>query len=130
MSKASSLVIGTPGVGKSHFSLYFVYRLIQLGTMVVFDTAYNDEKVNYFLFKPDGYLVCADMKTILNEIGNNMCWYVVDGCGPRDFAHELMKMLTVDTSKAQQAKDYQKANRDATKFFMPCWDWSEINDCK
>lgn len=39
-------------------------------------------------------------------------------------------MLIVDTSKTQKTEDIKKSNRNASKFFLPYWSWSEIETCK
>lgn len=66
-SDPANVLIGTPAVDKSHFAFYFVYTLIRLGIPVVFD------KVNYYLFNSDCFLVCDNLKAIRHELGDNLC---------------------------------------------------------
>jgi hypothetical protein len=121
-------LFGTPGIGKSHFALYFVYSLIRQGIPFIFDSNYSEEKVNFYMLSSDGYLVRNDITSILDELGDQFFWYVVDGCQPREFIdNKNSKCFFIDTAKASNLKDYQTFSR---KYFLPCWTLDEIKQCK
>ena len=64
---ASHVLFGTPGIGKSHFAIYFVYKLIKLGTPFIIDSSYSGVESKVYLLKSDGYLVRDDVESILKE---------------------------------------------------------------
>ena len=118
------VLFGTPGVGKSHFALYFVYTLIRLGIPFIFDSNYSEEKVKFYMLKSDGYLVCNDITSILDELGDQFFWYVVDGCQPRVFLdNKNSKCLFID---AANLKDHLTFS---SQYFFPCWTLDEIEKC-
>lgn len=129
--KETSILIGTPGIGKSHFALYFAYSLIQRGIPFVLDTAYSGAKDNFFFFNPDGYIVFSDQDSILLEISKfKFVWYIVDGCEPRDLDHPSINQFYIDSAKMQKVKDFHKAHIGSPRFCLPCWELDEINTCR
>ena len=126
-----NVLIGTPGIGKSHFALYFVYKLIKHGIPFVFDTDYNEDKENFFLLKSDGNLVCKSVTAIKDELNNQLCWYVVDGREPRDFSplNTNLKCFYIDTSKASKLKKHLERSMDSSIYHFPCWTLDEIKEC-
>lgn len=123
-------VLGTPGVGKSHFVILFAYFLIKRGIPFIFDAEYTDDKHNFYLLKSDGDLVCANLKAIREELDAcQECWYIVDGCKLREFSCSNMKMLFVDTSKASNMRYFQRNHPEAPRYYLPCWNIDELKSC-
>jgi len=124
-----NILVGTPGIGKSHFGIYFAYTLIQRGIPFVLDTSYSSSD-NFFFFKPGGDIILSDREATLSEISQfDKVWYISDGCQPRDLDHKLIKNLYIDTSKMGNVDDYCKKVTNSSRFFLPCWELDEIKTC-
>lgn len=124
-----NILVGTPGIGKSHFGIYFAYTLIQRGIPFVLDTSYSSSD-NFFFFKPGGDIILSDRETTLSEISQfDKVWYISDGCQPRDLDHKSIKNLYIDTSKMGNVDDYCKKVTNSSRFFLPCWELDEIKTC-
>jgi hypothetical protein len=117
-----SILVGTPGIGKSHFALYFAYSLIKRGIPFLIDTDYNDDGNNFVFFNPNGDIVVSDLNALNLEISKfDFVWLIVDSSVPR------INQLYIDSSaKMDQSKGFTKTNFDSLKFYLPCWDLDEI----
>ena len=126
-----SILVGTPGIGKSHFVLYFAYSLIKRGIPFVIETDYNDEGKNFVFFNPNGDLVVSDLNALNLEISKfDFAWYIMDGCAPRILNLQPITQLYIYSEKMEQSKGFTKTHIGSPQFYLPCWQLNEIKKCR
>ncbi len=112
------ILTGTPGIGKSLFLLYCAYRLVVERKATVILALYG---------KPYMLLITSQSVRRITEIPWNLdmenfdWYYLADTREPEPCSCKLT--LLVVSPRLKFANEYSK---DATKFYMPLWEWEEF----
>lgn len=113
------LVMGTPGIGKSSFALYAVWRALQMGKTVVYQ--HHGTPDEYKVLTPKSGVVRVVMKPSKpEELADPNAVFVVDGMTPVDAAAFT---LFVSSPNRQRTYEWSKA---ATTYFFPTWTLNEL----
>lgn len=122
---------GNPGIGKSCFLTYVLYRLSQLNARIILHTVW---KKKMFLFSgrfialfvndnDEGVFTLREPDKFMEDPNN---FYLVDGVHPEGAA---AKTLLVTSPRREIYRDFQKLEKVAT-FFMPIWTFEEIKEAR
>ncbi len=112
-------LLGNPGIGKSWFHFYLLYKLKKLGATVVFDWKILRHS---YLFTSTGTTKADEFP----ELGLHDTWYLVDSKPP-----PLVKAFTVLTTSPRREnwRDFLKMPY-AVPRWMPVWSPDEIEMCR
>ena len=134
-SNRQALIIGNPGIGKSFFCLYELYRLLQeliernCGGLIVYD---NIPLGVFMILSPDGLIEAGDRRCVSNtELGTNS-YYLYDAGTRKNETPFIMRAKTIVFSSPaeQNYRDYVKCYEpgpNLVTLYMPIWSWEEIN---
>jgi hypothetical protein len=126
MPERGVLVTGNPGIGKSFFLLYAMWRFVRLNITVIFESA---EQGKVYLFKA-GRLpnVAQGSPTMLKEIESEETVFLHD---PKP-GHEPLQVnaftILASSPNPSNYKGFSKRNHSET-FFLPVWTEQEIRSC-
>jgi len=121
---------GNPGIGKSWFLNFALWKLLQEEKTVLFESVSQNR---LWLFK-DGSAelaqTTADIERLRNsERENNKAWYLFDPSGnsPRE-PMELKKLFTIVAASPnpRHFKQFVKRITLDNKRYVPCWSWEEL----
>ena len=126
-SKDSALVLGNPGIGKSYFSYYELYRLLQ--------QLKDDETIVYESVALEVFMVFDAQKVISAGNPSNVnkhdlkspAYYLFDAGtkGPRRPFILKSKCIVFSSPARENYHDYWKL-RDPACFYMPIWSLDEL----
>jgi hypothetical protein len=124
-------ICGNPGIGKSWFLFYAMYRLGQEGKSMVY--AHTIGRTNFFtvIAPPNNMQRSIPNEKMREVVRDSSVWYLVDG--PVD-AGELSaipvnaRVLQVTSPDRTKFKDFLKEG--AEQYFMPVWTHDELEDCR
>ena len=112
-------ITGNPGIGKTFFGFYLLYRLAQKDKVVIYDDYV--ERSSIIFERESAYLT----NNIDEYLRDPTVWYIVDGKEP--------KRVNAKTILIYSPKRDHYANFDnypgATIRYMPVWNWEEIDTC-
>ncbi|KAL6066770.1 Death domain-containing protein [Balamuthia mandrillaris] len=120
---------GNPGIGKSWFLNYTLWRLLQQKKTVLVESVAR-EKV--WLFK-EGQVQEASLENtkqiveLFQTVENDTdAWYLFDPCGdiPREPKQMLPFTVVAASPNPQHYKQFYKRTRN--KYYTPCWPWEEL----
>ncbi len=120
---------GTPGIGKTSFLIYFLWRLLrsEIESLNKYPRIlFHDKKGDRFVLHEDGSVYpLVDQPGYAEDQENhpNM-WYLVDSVAPE--LTRYLNILLVTSPNENLIKDH---NKDAIPFctlYMPLWDENEI----
>lgn len=114
------LVTGVPGIGISHFSLYFLWRYITENRDVPILFEYGKDRI-YFLSPSKSYITNRVKCTMLDYP------YLVDFIGSNEPC-EMIGLFTVVFSSPdpRRYKQMMKNLGRASRYVMPVWTWEEL----
>lgn len=115
------LLRGTPGIGKTHFSLLLILRLIAEGKTVVYQ---RRDGLRSLLFTPTEVKSASTLNLLDSELGKLSTFFVVDALDP---AKVNAKTILVSSPNKGNFREYVKDAPDA--YFMPPWSLEEILEC-
>ncbi|KJE97935.1 hypothetical protein CAOG_009152 [Capsaspora owczarzaki ATCC 30864] len=127
--KNSWIVTGNPGIGKTFFSAYFVYRLFQQHPQltVVYEPAQPGSDIRYRL-QPNltVHTGSIPLQSFSDQLSNldPRTWYLVDG-HPAGIYNAYTLLVT--SPRKDILKELQKDSNP--KMFMPVWSWDELLAC-
>ncbi|XP_004342606.1 hypothetical protein CAOG_08005 [Capsaspora owczarzaki ATCC 30864] len=126
------VVTGNPGIGKTFFSGYFIYRLLQQNPQltIVYEPAQQDTK-NRYLLQPDGTVLSGVYSPADNFVDEcfrtrrDDVWFIADGHTPTFYGNARTLLVTSPCSNFDKKllKEY------ASKLYMPVWSWNELSCC-
>lgn len=127
----SFVLIGTPGVGKTLFSLYLIHLLIKHNVSFVYDASGHKQlhRGGKFVFGSD-----AVVAVVRSMIQQEQLIYVVDGQAPDTSISNYMNVSTILVCSPrlqyvdQLTKDH--TNRQLKFIYMPTWDLDELEQCR
>ncbi|KAG9416836.1 hypothetical protein AC1031_001228 [Aphanomyces cochlioides] len=123
-------ISGTPGIGKSLFFAYILYRLVHRQSFrVSFKRIIYQTGLEFEMFDLENFIVFAEESFGLqNLLDDRDTFYIIDG----------MKSVPVSSScsvlyiACPQSKEYKEfvKQRKAKEWFMPVWTLSELDACR
>lgn len=119
-SKVHYVFTGTPGIGKSFFSLYLFWKIRikhPTATIVLKDDDTHDFKV----FLPDGRTIIEQYHNISTILENPNNWYIVDAIKPL-----IVNARTVLVTSPLYPRYKEFLKKGVEIRFMPTWDADEI----
>ena len=121
--KTSTVVVGTPGIGKSVFAVYELYRALKDGKRVVFQ--HVPSRVTY-VFQPGSGVEVYSLEPPLDAISDKATLHFYDaGTRISERMFILKAQLVVFSSPGNsQFADLRKSN--ARFFHMPAWSLQEL----
>jgi hypothetical protein len=122
------VVTGTPGVGKSFFSAYYLWVAAREKKTVVWQPFETDQDArSTYLMTSDGVQsVAFRSPELVNALQNSETVYIVDGQAP------LLRRawtLLVTSPNYKIYKDLRK-QAHSTLLYMPPWSYEELQHCK
>ena len=131
-----TLVCGTPGVGKSLFSFYVLYRLLKAEPNA--SVLYASARSNYAVYLEGGNVVVADNQDQVSECAT---YYMFD-CGDGSKmtidigrTSASTKTIVFSSPNKKHYKEYEKcfvfhARRKGVIVYMPTWSLMELQFCR
>ncbi|RHZ77618.1 hypothetical protein Glove_174g112 [Diversispora epigaea] len=114
-------ISGNPGIGKSVFTYYILYKLAQLNKTIV----YNHLGSTFIIFEKEKAFYVN--KSVMREyIHSQDVWYIVDATEPEKVK---AKTILVCSPRLDHYRNFDKYV-GATIRYMPIWSWEEIEICK
>ena len=116
------IITGTPGIGKSFFAYYWLWRRIKDRKKVIIETG------NYcFIWSPD--FACRTLKTRRDYISlltdDPEMVYLVDSDSKKDIANAA-KCLTIMFSSPRESNFHDFHKNGAELFYLPLWSMEEM----
>ena len=129
-----TLILGTPGIGKSLFLAFLMWSIIQRnrgkGTCIVYR---NGPSSFLAMMKVDSRGV--DFESFAGETTpdrfvraarKSNCWVLLDACKHLDEPEAVANTVMVTSPRDILYNEYKKF---ADTPWMPVWDWPELTDC-
>jgi hypothetical protein len=129
----SFTISGTPGIGKSLFFVYILYRLIK-----GFSTETMSFKPNRILYQMGSTFECFDLH---NQVvtktskfdAEEFVWeqdtfYVIDGQNSEQLVPSCI-VLFISSPSSEYYKEYIK-QRKAVEWYFPVWTFDELEKCR
>jgi DNA replication protein DnaC len=133
LNKTSFAISGTPGIGKSLFFVYILYRL-----MNDFHTKTLSFKPNRVIYQIGPTYKCFDLQqqivTIIRSfdalelVRQEDTFYVIDGQTSVPLASSCV-VLFISSPHSEWYKEFVK-QKMATKWFFPVWTLAELQTCQ
>ncbi|GBC04945.1 hypothetical protein RclHR1_05970002 [Rhizophagus clarus] len=116
-------ITGNPGIGKTFFGYYLLYKLAQQNKTVVY---HKRNKPPILFSNDDVYSISEDnIYTFKDYLGNENVWYIVDGREPTDY--NAKTILVSSPQKVNYGAFYKIGT---TIQYMPVWSWEETDTCR
>ena len=113
--KAKIVISGTPGIGKSAFGCYAIYRALKDGKIVVFQTA--EKPASWLIYEADTVSEVFENKTPGNLLDSTNVLYICDSVRP--WVVECPTLLITSPKKSVWF-EFTKEKGSVMKFF-PVW---------
>lgn len=124
-ARTGFLITAPPGIGKSFFGYYLMYRLALEGHTVVYQTHGDSE--HRLLFRPNQVVLEGGKNAFRKELEDCNTWYIVDGMRP-SFAMGRTVVIVTTPVERSKYKDFLKLDF-SIKLRMDRWSQSEIDQC-
>ncbi len=122
-SNKNTLVLGTPGIGKSTFLAYFLFELKKQNASIVLWR--RGETCKHY--KADGTVEEGSFEDFSVECGQPTTYLLTDGCLPPEDGIRA-KILEVSSPKKEFWLSFQKRSTTSTRY-MPTWSLEELDLC-
>jgi len=127
---ARVLLRGTPGIGKTHFSLLLVLRLVAEGKTVVYMRGVKDSSALFYLIlTPTGLLETDRHPAALPYLRDEATIFVVDAKEPKNMEQVNATTILVSSPQHGNYEEFIKGLPSQSIFFMPPWSLEEIQRC-
>lgn len=127
------VVTGNPGIGKTFFAAYLMWRLAKEKATIVYEPPRQDCLVSAnssdrYLLLPDGTVQVRAAGTggFEKYLKDPATWFIVDAHG----AHECAARVVMVTSPRRSVFRRFLKVQDAFKAFMPVWTMEELEMCR
>jgi len=115
-----ALVLGTPGIGKSHLGFMILLVLVQRGETVVLQALGEESRI---LFSPQGVQRSVSLSTgFEDQLRTHTTYYIVDGMAPEKFA---AKTILLSSPRADTWDKIVKFS--GTFFYVPVWTLDDMS---
>jgi len=120
----TTLILGTPGICKSHFGFLILLLLVRRGETIVYQGREEDSRI---LFSPQGVQISGiQNKGFEPELRNPNIYYVVDGEAP---SIVNAKTILLSSPRDTTWNLVSKASK-GTFFYLPPWSLEELKRCR
>ena len=122
-------ILGTPGIGKSFFSVYLLWWLAHSGASVVFKPAGapSDQTYHRYLLRPGGKCTTGAPGDFTDVLADPAAWYILDAHEPERLGLRARTVLL--TSPREEVYEEWTKQVDALVRFMPVWTEDEMHRC-
>lgn len=127
----SVAILGTPGIGKSFFGIYFLITLLQEKSAPSIVYQVNDGANCLFFLQDGAYKVCVETALnhkVLAHLSLPSTYYICDSCAPSQAPGTNCRTLLTVTSLNQMYAEFKKSG--CRSFYMPLWDDNELELCR
>ena len=127
------VITGNPGIGKTYFSAYLMWRLAQQGSTVVYEPAVVSKiatnSTNRYLLRPDGTVQvrAAGTEGFEDELNDPATWFIVDA---HSAANTYAARIVIVTSPRHNVYHEFLKGFDCRMRFMPVWTLDELMVCR
>ncbi|RIA84995.1 hypothetical protein C1645_831457 [Glomus cerebriforme] len=115
------IIIGNPGIGKTFFGYYLLYKLAQQNKTVI----YHKHDMLPILFSNNTSYSGKKIYEFKNILANDDVWYIVDGSKPMNFT---AKTILISSPQKNNYKEFAKIG--TTFQYMSVWSWEETDTCR
>jgi hypothetical protein len=123
-------VMGNPGIGKTMFGYYFIYRFIQKG----FSIAYEPFVDTVWIYHGDStkqyassQVECLTNNGLVKYAEHSRCFvHIVDGHHP--YGALPFKTVLICSPRKMHYEKFEKEH--STLLYMPVWNYQEIEACR
>ncbi|EHS62640.1 uncharacterized protein PGTG_22635 [Puccinia graminis f. sp. tritici CRL 75-36-700-3] len=120
------VVTGTPGIGKTFFSVYYMWIAARAKKTVVWQPPFLPEHLSYLMTSSGVELVGTWGSEIDGALAKSEAVHIVDGKAPK-----LRKVWTLLVTSPQHNHYHQFLKDDNSKLlYMPPWSYEELQTCK
>ncbi|KAA1080753.1 hypothetical protein PGT21_019414 [Puccinia graminis f. sp. tritici] len=120
------VVTGTPGIGKTFFSLYYMWIAARAKKTVVWQPPFLPEHLSYLMTSSGVELVGTWDSEITDALATSDAVHIVDGKAPK-----LRKVWTLLVTSPQHNHYHQFLKENNSKLlYMPPWSYEELQTCK
>ena len=125
--ETDAILTGNPGISKSWFQWYIIYRLVKDSNYNVIVRQVGDQRID-FLF-PQHLKVCTgswtDLRNVFREFNPHEAFYLYE---PESSLLEPIQsdLQTVITCSPDRRRYHEFNKRGAARFYMPVWKLSEL----
>ena len=118
-------ITGTPGIGKSMFLFYIMWRLTKMEvTKTVILRRHMDEKVIY-VFQNEGCWATQDDSKILRFLNDETTWYLTDTLEPPPGQVEAITILVASPAR-RHYETFSRYLNTAPLHYFPVWSLEEL----
>ena len=118
-------ITGTPGIGKSMFLFYIMWRLTKMeATKTVILRRHMDEKVIY-VFQNEGCWATQDDSKILGFLNDGTTWYLTDTLEPPPGQVEAITILVASPAR-RHYEAFSRYLNTAPLHYFPVWSLEEL----
>jgi hypothetical protein len=118
-------ILGTPGIGKSMFSFYVLWRLCQEYPDGVF--VYDRLNRPVLMFHRQTVLRSGSYFGFIDELEKKSTWYLVDGKPPM---HVQAKTLLFTSPRKHNFHEFLKRVNEVDQAYMPVWSLEELQNAR
>lgn len=120
-------ITGTPGIGKSVFLFYIMWRLSQMESTKAVILHRQKDNGQIFVFQKNNFWVACDKRDILHLLRNSSTWYLTDSLNPPSGEVKAVTILVASPSR-DLYKDFLKYSRTVSiPYYLPVWSLEELN---
>ncbi|KAA1074723.1 hypothetical protein PGT21_017069 [Puccinia graminis f. sp. tritici] len=120
------VVTGTPGIGKTFFSVYYMWIAARAKKTVVWQPPFLPEHLSYLMTSRGVELVGTWDSEITDALATSDAVHIVDGKAPK-----LRKVWTLLVTSPQHNHYHQFLKENNSKLlYMPPWSYEELQTCK
>lgn len=120
----ATLILGTPGIGKSHFGFLILLLLVRRGETVVYQG--REERSRILFSAPSVQVSGIQNRGFDSELDNPNVYYMVDGEAP---SIVNAKTILLASPRDTTWNVVSKASK-GTFFYLPPWSLGELKKCR
>ena|SRR5581483_4384836 len=119
-------IMGNPGIGKTFYGYYLLYKLARSNTTVIYDNHINPQVILFEQKKAYNLDRIHHSYEISRYLDNPDVWRIVDG----EISNESeAKTILICSPLKNNYKKFEKFSKPHIRF-MPVWSWKEIDTCR
>ncbi|KAF0382297.1 putative crinkler family protein [Gigaspora margarita] len=115
-------ITGNPGIGKTFFGYYILYKLASKCKTVIYHKVNNDP----IIFSNEGSISKENLFSFNQYLNEPETWYIVDGHVPKECE---AKTILVCSPKKGNYREFDKYIGSTIRY-MPVWTFNEIEECR
>ncbi|KAI8905906.1 hypothetical protein EDD86DRAFT_211086 [Gorgonomyces haynaldii] len=119
-------ITGTPGIGKSMFLIYVMWRLAQrkIPTVVLHR---QKDRGRIYVFQRDSCRIAMHYSDVVDYLGLATTWYLTDTLQPPPAESIAATTILVSSPDRKHYKEFLKYSATAELHYLPVWSLDELN---